>query len=405
MRHEALLLVGRSAVCLLVGAALILLASYSAGRRRVIAAAALLAALLVCAFAIRLQPVPFIIFMGDYDQYDESGAQLTKYFIGSDLRFDAHLTSLVMRAIIASDLAAPDDPKQAFVVLAVLATLAWVAVLAAAVVADRASAWSLRYAGLLAAAPASILFFGYREIAYLALIALAIGWPLVVKGSRTGSRREFAIGAAAIGAAVGLHGYAAIGLVSLFVFAVVAAGSRRAAVTRGADAVAYGALGWIGAIPFEIILLKLNIAPHHAGDVPWRPLFHRRWEPDDHRYAEAIFSPVGVRDAVVSLILVGAPLLIAAMLALLHTRRREAWAVIAATVPAAVWLIANWTVQGIGVDTDSVVALFPVLPLLAVGAATTLRTSVIGLGLMAAGHVALWAVLLYRGFHSFQVDM
>jgi hypothetical protein len=46
-----------------------------------------------------------------------------------------------------------------------------------------------------------------------------------------------------------------------------------------------------------------------------------------------------------------------------------------------------------------------VLPLIAVGAAATLRTSVIGLGLLGAGHVALWAVLLYHGFHSFQIDL
>jgi hypothetical protein len=405
MRHEALLLAGRSAVCLLVGAALVYLSSRPETRKRAIEAAAVLAVFFAAAFAIRLEPVPFIIFMGDYGQYQESAEQLTRYFIGEDLRFDAHLASLVMRAIIASGLAARDDPQQAFVVLAVLATIAWVAALVAVVVGDRMSAWSLRYVGLLAAAPAAVLFFGYREIAYLPLVALAVGWPLVVRGSRTGSRRDLALGATAIGAAVGLHGYAAMGLLSLFLFVVIAAGSRRTALARGADAIAFGTLGWVGAIPLEIIFLNLNVLPHHAGDIPWRPLFHRRWEADEHRYAEAILSPVGVRDTVVSLILVGAPLLIAALLALRRTRRLEAIAVSAATLPAAVWLIANWTVQGIGVDTDSIIGLFPVLPLLAVGAAATLRTSVLGLGLLAVGHVALWAVLLYRGFHSFQVDM
>lgn len=405
MRQEAVLLALRSGICLAVGLGLILLASRRPpGRRRTVVAFGLVAALLVAAIVVRLNPVPFIVFMGDYDQYDESGEQLTRYFTGSSIRFDAHLTSLVMRAIIWSGSAGADDPRGAFIVLSVLATIAWFAVLAALLATGRKSSWSLRYVGLIAAAPVTVLFFGYREIAYLPLVPLVVGWPLVVWGVRTGSRRSFALGATAIGLAVGLHGYSAIGLASLFIFAVIAPPFWRASVARGADAVAYGTLGWLGAIPLEIIFLRLTVEPHHAGDIPWRPLLHRRWDPDYHRYAEAILSPVGVRDAVASLALVGALLLVVAMAALWKSRRREAVAVAAATAPAGVWLVANWTVQGIGVDTDSIVALFPVMPLLATAAALTTRTALAGLGVLAAGHAALWLVILHHSFHAFQID-
>jgi hypothetical protein len=390
-RPSELLQLHRSVWLLLCGGALLAAASAaSAVRRRNVAVAALLAA---GAIAIAAPLDPSFVTMGGSADHTRSRSAFEEWF-GGRVRFEKHLSQVMLLQSYARQ--GPDEgaPERAVVAMTRVAT-AWFLLCALAVgVLESWSALALRYLGLVLLAPATLLYFGWRELAYLSLSVAA--FPLLSRGLRDqGPRLEAGSALAGLGAA--FHGSGLVSLAGAWIAACGTAGSFVQRAGRALRVTAWGTAAYVGWLAVYLIVLKMPITPDPGPQAfsSWRP-----WAMDEireGRVAAAILSRTGVRDLAMSAWIVGAPLL-AVALSLWRRQPHEVRAALWYLPPSVLFVLWRWPFEGVGGGMDLVVAGFPALYALAWVCAHDAKRAHVAAALLISAHYAFWRVMLDDAF-------
>jgi hypothetical protein len=303
------------------------------------------------------------------------------------LRFEAHLSYAIAGRVYSLLGDGEDAPRRAFMMLMHAATV-WFVVCALTIGhVERWSATVVRYLGLSLMAPATLLFFGYREIGHLSLNVAA--FPLLLRGLGT-SGPSPAAAAVLAGIGAGLHGF---GLLALAGSALAAAAAPLPWPTRVRHAVTIAVWGGAAYLVWIVFyfLLGLSLARGHTDAIPWRP-----WFTDEivgTRLNAALFSPTGGRDLLFTAWVVGAPLLVIVAAAWRRCGGKVRVA-LAYAMPSAAFSILFWPVQGLGLEMDLLVAAFPACYALTWVCAQRSGTTGLAAALLASGHLAFWRILL-----------
>jgi hypothetical protein len=215
-----------------------------------------------------------------------------------------------------------------------------------------------------------------------------------VQGLR-GMRGRLEAGSLLCGVGAALHGLGGVSMAGL----AAATLASRVRASRRLEllvlTVACAGAAYLGWVFIYVVGLKLDIEPGHTAEIPWRPLVTSAlWET---RVNWAIFSPRGTLDVAAAAWMVGLPLVIVAATVWRETSEAR-WHVLAYVVPSAVFLCAFWPVQGLAVDTDLVVAMFPGVYAVAWLLAESRRGTVMGLLVLLSSHIVFWRVLFSDAF-------
>jgi len=335
------------------------------------------------------EPLDQQIRMGDSGTYTASRESFERYFASaSEVRFEAHLSALLLRTIDRALGSGDRAPAESFRLLGRLAT-GWFA--AMLVVAAWAGGWSpsaLRYVAVAGALPSALLFCGYRELGHLALNPAVI--PLTAAGLR-GRRGRLVLASLLAGLGAALHGF---GVLSLAGIACAIAVARTRVVQRVrllATSAAVGATAYLGWVIVYVAVMHLTVTPGHAASLPLRPILRPALA--EHRVNEAMFSLLGAREVTVAAWIAGLPLLLPALAAITKLRFRAAPMVMYA-VPSAAFLVVFWPIQGLAVEADLLVAAFPGAYALAWIASRWRRATWYALVIAASAHVVFWRTVL-----------
>jgi hypothetical protein len=370
----------------LATSALLIALSFSESRGvRTIGAVACVVALVAAALSLPLRQQMRV---GDFETYTSSRTNFDFYMGGGTVRFEAHLSSMLLRWIDRWLGATAESPREAFALLAMLATCWFGGML---VVAAWVSGWSqaaLRYIGLAVAAPVTLMYFGYRELGYLSLNAAA--FPLIVEGLR-GARARFEAGCALSGLGAALHGFGALSLAGAGLSSLTARAGRLERLRLAFQAFAFGTSAYLIWIFVYVVGMRLSVTPGHAGSILWRPLLVSQMA--EHRLNHAVVSAHGAAEILTASWIVGLPLLLVA----LFSRRRLPSGLatpLAYALPSVLFLPAFWPIQGLAVDVDLVFAAFPAVYALIWMCAQSSGATLVSLALLASAHVAFWRVML-----------
>lgn len=357
--------------------------------RRRAALVASVVALLAAAWTMPFDPT-FQRRMGDYNTYVASREAFDSYTAVATVRFEAHLSHVVLNALGRLLGGRNDAPVRAFAVISAAGGAAFAAALLSVVALHRWSEEAVRYVALVILAPATLMYFGFREIGYLSLPFAVLGAPLVLRGVETGSRRV-AAGASILGLGAAFHGFGLLSLGGAAAAALASAHPWRQRLALLLDAFAFGTAFYLVWVFVYEVLLKLGIQPGHAQEIALRPLLHAERAA---RVNYPIISAIGLRDVLMSSWIVGVPVVLAAgarVRALPPALLRVA---VAFTVPSLVFLVLFWPVQGLAAEMDLVFAAFPALFALLWVAAHDPRSAVFTAGILLTGHFAFWRVIL-----------
>ena len=395
-RPSQLFRLHRSAWLLLAGGVLLWAARAPGywGRRNVTVATLLL----VGVIAIALPIDPSLVTMGEAVEHAESRDNFERYFAGR-VRYEKHLSQTILLQIYQRLDPTEAAPERALMALSRLAT-AWFVLSALAIgFLERWSAVVLRYVALALLAPATLLYFGWREFGYLSLNVAV--FPLLVRGLRDGGTRlEAASTLTGLGAA--LHGSGLVALAGAWLSALGASARLRDRLGRTLRVTAWGVAAYLGWVAIYMIVLTLPIAPDPGaiGVDPWRP-----WLVDEvreGRVSAAILSASGLRDVLMTAWAVGAPLLLVAV-SLRRTYAHEVRTLWWYVVPSILFLVFRWPFQGIGGGMDLVVAGFPAMYALAWVCAQDVKRTHIAAALLVSAHVAFWRIVLDPRFEAVQI--
>ena len=379
----------QSLVCLALAAGLLIASRAASARVRAWSAAAIVATLFGTTIAV---PLHQRIRMGDYATYTASRRSFDTYTGAQSVRFEAYLSTTLLRLIDRSLGATERTPVEAFVVLGKLAAAWCAAMLLLAMWVAGCSAAALRYAALCVAAPLTLMYFGYRELGYLSLNAAV--YPLIAEGLR-GARGRFEAGCALSGLGAALHGFGLLALAGAAASAVVSPLRASERFDLALKAFSIGTSVYLIWIFVYIVGMGLDIVPGHAGSIPWRPLLVSTLA--EHRVNHAIASARGAAEILTTAWIAGVPLL-ALVLTGVRGSSMNVRAALAYVLPSAVFLCAFWPVQGIAVDGDLIFGAFPGIYALIWLAAQRVSTSWMSLVLLATGHVVFWRVMFGDAF-------
>jgi hypothetical protein len=333
-------------------------------------------------------PLDQSIRMGDYGTYVAGRSNFEAYFAGPSIRFEAHLSSMLLRLFDRALGADERSPVLAFHDLGLYASMWYCSMM---LVAAWALGWTpsaLRYLAIVTTAPATIMFFGFHELGYLSLNAAA--FPLIVTGLRRASTR-FDAGSALVGVGAALHGFGLLSLVGTAVLSLAARIRLRDRVAFVMRAFGYGTSAYLIWIFLYVTVMRLNVLPGHAGEVFWRPLWESRFA--EHRINAALLSFQGAAETLVAGWLSGAVLLLVAVV-MLRQRPRDVALAVAFTLPSLAFQWLFWPIQGLAVEGDLIFGAFPALFALAWLAARTSAATCWSLALLAGAHVIFWRVML-----------
>jgi hypothetical protein len=375
----------QSAAAVAIAAALALAGEASSPRTRRAAAIALLAALGAAMVALPF-PESTHGWMGDYATYVRSRASFQQYVFPGHVRFSSHLGFLSLYWI---DRLLGADEQSYRAAFRVLTTAAGLAAVAGLCVLGALEAWSarfLRFAALVALAPATLSYFGYREIATLSLSAVA--YPLLARGLR-GRPGEIQAAGALLGLGFAFHGLGVLGIAG-GVLAILAAGApfaqRAREVVTFAFAAAATSASWL---VLYVAAFGLGVKPHHAGaGFLFRTPFDAYVAMD--RLVQPLFSRLALRDASWALAVQGAPIAALAPLAWRADHGETARA-LAFAVPGILFTGAFFFVQGVAVEIDLVLAAFPGIFSIAWALALSRLGTGLGLAVLFAANAAFWA--------------
>jgi hypothetical protein len=356
---------------------------------RALCAAAALAGLLVIAL---VRPIPLGSFvMGDGSsivQQRESFEELV-----GRIRFSSHLAYHALDRIDAALGSTDTSPLEAYRALAWLAGAGFAIALLGLAAAERWSPPVVRYMGLAVLAPATLMFFGYLDVGYLALSAVA--FPLVARDLHQGGGEltpGLLAGALLYGLGAALHGIGYLGIAALCV-AILAADlpiRRRLVMATALGAIAMGAsLIWLW---YYLAVLGRDVIPHHAANgAVWRSLWEAREA--ESRIVQPLLSAFAARDLAMASLVAGVPLVLV-VLGIRKTWARDARLALAFTVPCLVFFLFLWPNQGVAIEMDLIVAAFPAIyPLLWI-CSRSVPATFVAAGLLAIGHWTFWRVVV-----------
>jgi len=307
------------------------------------------------------------------------------------VRFSAHLSYRLLDRFDALLGSTADTPIEAYRMLSWLGGVLVALSLWALSASDQWSPRSVRYIALSLFAPASLMYFGYLEVGYLSLSAAA--FPFI---ARDLMRREDLtagqlVGALLFGLGAAMHGVGYLSIAAIW-FAIAVFDlplGRRLVLATAVGAIAVGgALIWLW---YYLSVLGYDVIPSHAvGGFIVRPLVHAREA--ETRMLYPLLSMVTTRDIFFSGLIAGLPLTLVVLFN--WTRwRREARLALAFTVPCVIAFVLFWPVQGIAIEMDMIVALFPAVFALLWVCSQSLRASIVSAVLLSIGHATFWWVV------------
>ena len=382
----------QSAVLILAGGVLLWAAGLASvqRRRQLTIAACVLAGAAALAFPIS----PFLVRMSDANQHVESRSQWEGYAAVNAVRFEAHLTYVILGQLDAVLGRGPAAPETAVVTVTRAATVGFIA---AAIAVGYLEAWSppvVRYLALGLLAPSALMYFGWREFGYLALCIAA--FPLVRRGLQNGGGK-LEIGGALCGLGAALHGWGLVSLAGACAAALAAPAPWLERLGRMLRVAASGTAAYLGWVAIYVIILKLPIGRGHAEAIPWRP-----WFQDgifDERINPAIFTATGVWILAMQAWVVGAPLILVAASAW-KTYRDDVRVAAAYAMPSLAFLVLVFHTQGLHEDMDVVFGIFPAIYALTWICAQNARSAVIAAALLVSAHLAFWRIVLDTQFET-----
>jgi hypothetical protein len=307
------------------------------------------------------------------------------------VRFSAHLAYRLLGRFDAALGSTADSPVEAYRMLSWLAGAVFAITLWFLAATDRWSSRSVRYIALALMAPATLMYFGYLEVGYLSLAAAA--FPFIARDLVKGDELTLGMlfGAILYGLGAAMHGVGYLSIAALF-FAVMATGRphpRRVVLAVALSGVAIAAaLIWVW---YYLAVLGFDVIPSHAaGGFIMRTL----WRPREAegRILYPLFSIITARDVFFSGLIAGLPL----VLVTLWRRKqspREARLALAFSIPCAIAFLLFWPPQGIAIEMDMIVALFPAVFALLWVSSTSIRASLASAALLVLGHTVFWWVV------------
>ena len=354
-----------------------------------------LTALLV--FAARL-PIPVGSFtMGDGTNIVERRESFEELVRAErEIRFSSHLAYLLLDRIDIALGSTAASPLESYRALSWLAGAVSALSLLCLAGAERWSPQAIRYVALAILAPATLMFFGYLEVGYLALSAAA--FPFVARDLHKGGDLTVGLVAGAImfGLGAAMHGVGYLGIAGLCA-AVLAADiptRRRLLLATALSAIAVGAaMIWVW---YYIAVLGLSVIPHHAiNGAIWRPIWEAREA--ESRMIQPLMSALAARDLLLSGLVAGVSLL-PLVLRISRSWPRESKMALAFSVPSVLFFVFFWPVQGIAIEMDMIVAAFPAVYALLWVSSQSVRVSLASAGLLALGHWTFWRVVADERF-------
>jgi len=378
-----------------LGVLLLIAAGVNSTKWRGVSVTVALIALLAFALVLPFPTDRFVMGDGSSTAQDRANFEDVVGTHGRVVRFSAHLSYQLLRRFDIALGSTSDSPAEAYRMLSWL-TGALVAVsLWALAATDRWNPRSVRYVALAVMAPATLLYFGYLEVGYLTLSAAAfpfISRDLVTRGDVGAG---LLVGGILFGIGAAMHGVGYLGIAALFV-AIMSFDipiQRRVVLAMTASGIAMAAaLVWLW---YYLSVLGLDVVPGHAslGTAGFfmRPLWQAREA--ETRILYPLLSVITARDLLVSGLIAGLPLLIVTLL-IRRQSPREARLALAFAIPCTLAFVLFWPVQGIGIEVDMIVALFPAVFALLWVSSTSVRASAASAALLVLGHAAFWWVVL-----------
>lgn len=380
----------QSVIACTLGAFLLVAASVKSTRWRSAAATTVVTAFLALALVTPFPAGRFVMGDGSSTVQDRSNFDdLVAH--GRTVRFSAHLAYQLlgrMDAALGSD---ATSPLEAYRMLSWLGGVLFAVPLWSLAATDQWSPRALRYVALAIMAPASLMYFGYLEVGYLSLSAAAfpfVSRDLVKDADLTAGMLA---GAILFGMGAAMHGIGYLGVAALFI-AVLADQNpigRRVVLATALSGIAIAAaLVWLW---YYLAVLGLDVIPGHAtGGFMMRPLWQVREA--ETRILYPLLSIVTARDVLFSGLIAGLPLVFVTLM-VRRQSAREARLALAFSVPCALAFLLFWPPQGIAIEMDMIVALFPAVFALLWVCSTTVRASIASAVLLVLGHAVFWWVV------------
>lgn len=357
-------------------------------RRNVTLATLLAVGMLAVMFPIS----PTFVHMGDANQQARSREDFEKYAAVTFIRYEGHLTYVILDQLDRLLDRAEDAPQRVQTVMTRVTTAWFVAGAIGIGVLEHWSPLVLRYVGLALLAPCALMYFGWREFGYFSLNVAA--FPLLARGLRDGGWRLEA-GSTVAGLGTALHGFGLVSLTGAWIAALATRARLADRVDRLLRIAAWGTAAYLGWVAVYEIVMKLPIVTGHAGYFPWRHWFAS--EILEGRLNVPIFSLIGARDLLFTVWVVGAPLLIVAA-SLWRRHGDEVRTALAYAVPSVIFTTLIWPAQGLGEDMDLVFAWFPAIYAMSWVCAHEPKRTLIAAALLVSGHLAFWRILLDSRF-------
>ena len=375
-----------------LGALLLIAANLGSRRWRIAAVSSVLTAFLALALVLPIPSDRFVMGDGSSIVQDRSNFDDIVANGGRVVRFSAHLAYRLLGRFDAALGSTADAPVEAYRMLSWLAGFVFAVTLWCLAATDQWSSRSIRYIGLALFAPATLMYFGYLEVGYLSLSAAA--FPFISRDLMKGVDLTPGLLAGAIlfGLGAAMHGIGYLGIAALFcaVIAVDVPIRRRVLLATALSGVAIAAaLIWVW---YYLAVLGLDVIPGHAaGGFILRPLWQTREA--ESRILHPLFSIITARDVFFSGLVAGLPLILVTLF-LRKQSAREARLALAFSVPCALAFLLFWPPQGIAIEMDMIVALFPAVFALLWVCSTSVRASLVSAALLVLGHAVFWWVVL-----------
>jgi len=380
---------------------LLFAASLKSTKWRIVSVTMVLAAFLGLALVEPLPSDRFVMGDGSSIVQDRSNFDDIVGNGGRIVRFSAHLAYRLLGRFDAALGSTADAPVEAYRMLSWLAGVVFAVTLWCLAATGAWSSRSVRYIGLALMAPATLMYFGYLEVGYLSLSAAA--FPFISRDLVKGADLTpgLLVGALLFGLGAAMHGIGYLSIAALFV-AVVATDipiRRRLVLATALSGIGIAAaLIWVW---YYLAVLGLDVIPGHAaGGFILRPLWQGREA--EGRLLYPLLSIVTARDVFFSGVIAGLPL----VLVTLFVRRQsplEARLALAFSIPCALAFLLFWPPQGIAIEMDMIVALFPAVFALLWVSSISRGASIASAALLVAGHAAFWWVVFHGEFINYML--
>ncbi|MDA1184966.1 MAG: hypothetical protein O2930_10020 [Acidobacteria bacterium] len=324
---------------------------------------------------------------GGNDTGSSRGQFENRFRVGQgDVLFHSHLGDVVMTALDAAFGRTETSPARAYDTLSRLAGLLFLLELGIAAAWHRWSRQSCRYVGLAIATPLCLLFFGYWDLGYLSMAVGVV--PLLALASKRGAVRAHAValvGGGLQGLHAALHGFGLLGLAGGALAALSRPGDALRRCVRGMTFTSAGVALYLGWVFFYVTLGGLTV--EWERQLGYRPLF----EPMvfDNKIANPLLSQAGFGEFGLFSALSGVPLL---ALALLRARRATLVPTILFALPGLIFLV-RWWPPSAPFNLDLMLSVFPGMFVACWVLASSHKTSLRAVVVLAGLHVLLWTTV------------